>query len=272
MSKETNISWADSTWSPWWGCSKIASGCLNCYAETFSKRLGKRIWGSEPRHMLSQNHWDQPVLWNREARLSKVRRSVFCGSMCDVFEDLPELIGTRLRLFNLIEDTPSLDWLLLTKRPVEALQLLPDSWIDRSPTHTFMGFSASTQADLHKALDPWLEFWKGRRKPLVPEIKGTYFLSLEPLIGPISLDHLNPIWCECVIVGGESGPRHRPMDPVWAEDIRQWCQANRVPFFMKQLSQLRPGTALEDLPENLRVREHPWPVGGKSAGWPNFRE
>ena len=119
MGVETKIAWTDHTFNPWWGCVKVSPGCANCYAETFAKRTGHAVWGAETdRRFFGDKHWAEPVKWNLAAAKAGVRRRVFCGSMCDVFEGpRPLLDDWRDQLWTLIRYTPNLDWLLLTKRP-----------------------------------------------------------------------------------------------------------------------------------------------------------
>ncbi|MFM7332780.1 MAG: DUF5131 family protein, partial [Brachymonas sp.] len=117
MAKDSRIEWTHHTFNPWWGCVKVSAACDHCYAETWAKRLGEQVWGpSSERRFFSDTHWNEPLKWNREAGEEGVRRRVFCASMADVFENRPDLIAHRMRLLKLIEATPFLDWLLLTKR------------------------------------------------------------------------------------------------------------------------------------------------------------
>src|ERR1700690_3208874 len=108
MGKDTSISWTDSTFSPWWGCTKVSPGCDNCYAETFDKRWGTPHWGKGvPRRVFSDKHWAEPLKWNRLAGASGKPWRVFCASMADVMDDeAPE--GQRERLWELIDQTPNL--------------------------------------------------------------------------------------------------------------------------------------------------------------------
>src|ERR1035437_1771521 len=123
MGENTKIAWTDASWNPWWGCEKVSPGCAHCYAETFSKRTGNDIWGKDHAfRFFGDKHWAEPEKWDRDAAASGVRKRVFTASMADIFEDRPELIEPRARLFDLILRTPNLDWLVLTKRP----QALPD--------------------------------------------------------------------------------------------------------------------------------------------------
>ena len=131
MGEKTGIAWTDSTFNPWHGCQRVSPGCELCYAETFDARFGEPHWGPKaPRRFFGDKHWNEPLKWNRAAEASGVRRRVFCASMADVFEDRPDLVEHRLRLWKLIEATPHLDWLLLTKRPENIHRMLPKPTVD----------------------------------------------------------------------------------------------------------------------------------------------
>lgn len=135
MGANSGIAWTHHTFNPWWGCTKVSPGCKNCYAEKFATvRRKLPIWGADaPRKIASEAMWRQPLLWNRRAAEKGVRERVFCASMADVFEDYQgpdwsEVLDARTRLWDLIEATPSLDWLLLTKRPDNAAEMLMAKW------------------------------------------------------------------------------------------------------------------------------------------------
>src|SRR5580704_1530647 len=116
MGQNSSIEWTDHTFNPWWGCTKVSPACQNCYAELWAKRMGHQVWGNHtPRRFFTNHHWNEPLIWNQDARNTKHRRRVFCASMADVFERKPELTSWRERLWTLINATPWLDWLLLTK-------------------------------------------------------------------------------------------------------------------------------------------------------------
>jgi protein gp37 len=124
MGENSKIEWTTHTFNPWWGCTKVSEACKHCYAEAWAKRLGQRVWGPKSkRRFFTDQHWKQPLTWNRKAEGAKERPRVFCASMADVFENQTELESHRRRLWDLIEATPNLDWLLLTKRPMNVKQL-----------------------------------------------------------------------------------------------------------------------------------------------------
>lgn len=200
MGKETTISWTHSTFNPWRGCQKVSPGCAHCYAETLSKRNPKvlGVWGPDgTRVVASEAKWREPLAWDKAAREAGERHRVFCASLADVFEDRPELAAPRSRLLDLIRDTPSLDWLLLTKRPENIIRL----WDDVAPTgmeypapNVWLGVSVEDQA---------------RADERVPQIlaipAAVRFLSCEPLLGSVDLTkYLATSLIHWVIVGGES--------------------------------------------------------------------
>lgn len=133
MGFNSSIEWTTHTFNPWWGCTKVSDGCKFCYAETLSKRYGHSVWGpGKARRLMSDNHWQEPVKWNKQAQEQGTRYRVFCASMADVFdEQAPE--GQLDRLWELIRVTPYLDWQLLTKRPQRICASLPDDWEKATP-------------------------------------------------------------------------------------------------------------------------------------------
>jgi len=224
MAEKTGIFWTDSTFNPWWGCSKVGPGCDHCYAETLDSNTGGDHWGADktPR-VMSKGNWRNPRIWNRDSYLFEAaherKRNVFSGSMCDVF-DKNAPVGQRERLWTLIKETPNLNWQLLTKRAPNFKKYLPTDWGD--------GYD-----------NVWLGVTVENKEHGLPRIEHlrkikakVRFLSIEPLLedlGPINLDGIH--W---VIVGGESGAGFRPMNPEWVLNIKQQCDKAGVPFFFKQ--------------------------------------
>jgi len=239
MGKNTLITWCDHTFCPWWGCVKVSHGCDHCYAEAFAQqRLGLPIWGdpkTTARRFMGDAYWRQPLAWDRAAARDNVRRRVFCASMSDVFEHHQELDEPRQRLWTLIERTPWLDWLLLTKRPQNIARMLPPGWLEQPRENVWLGTSAESQ--------PWAE----RRIPRLLSIPAVvHFVSAEPLLGPLDLaPFLAPERVNWVIGGGESGAQFRPMDVDWARGLRDQCQAAGVAYFHKQGASRYPGQQQE---------------------------
>lgn len=231
MAEISKIEWTDATFNPWWGCTKVSPACKHCYAETLSKRYGKNVWGKQAdRRFLSDNNWAQPLKWNAQAEEDGVRRRVFCASMADVFEDRRELDCERTRLFELIEATPFLDWLLLTKRIDRVHALAP--WKATWPNNVWLG---TTVEDQRRA---------DERLPVLVTIPAVVrFISAEPLLSAIDLkpwlDRLD--W---VILGGESGAGSRPSHPAWFDAAVRQCTDANVAVHFKQWGDWAPsGTA-----------------------------
>lgn len=151
MGKGTAIEWADHTFNPWIGCLRVSPACENCYAEVspfvrMQRGRGRELWGvNADRHQTSEAYWRQPLQWHAEAlKDGKVRR-VFCASLADVFEGRSDLDPLRARLFDLIEHTKMLEWLLLTKRPENITRMVPPRWLLEPPFNVQYGTTAEDQ-------------------------------------------------------------------------------------------------------------------------------
>lgn len=236
----------------------MSPGCEHCYAEAFAKRVGKDVWGKNAeRRFFGDKHWDEPRKWNAKAAAEGVRRRVFCASMADVFEDRDELHDHRMRLLEeLIPETPWLDWQLLTKRPENVLDMVPEYWLpERSveewahwPTNCWIGTTVENQIAAAE-----------RIPHLIAIPAAVRFLSCEPLIGPVTLrwaswkpwiggHHLDAYKdIDWVIVGGESGPKHRPLDLDHARQLRDECAEAGVAFFFKQIGGRTPTAGGDEL-------------------------
>jgi protein gp37 len=237
--KDTAIEWADDTFNPWWGCTKVSPGCTHCYAETLSTRYGKDVWGpGRERWKMSAKYWEGPLAWNHKAARDGRRRRVFCASMADVFDPAAPT-SWRSDLYELICKTPNLDWMLLTKRPSEINSLgLP-------PERVWLGTSVEDQ-----------ERADSRIRELLKIPAAIHFLSVEPLLEQVTIE--NPTGIDWVIVGGESGPRARPMNIEWARQLKDQCKAAGIAFFMKQLGGYPDKRkSMDQFPEDVRVREFP---------------
>lgn len=254
--KDSKIQWTTHTFNLVWGCSKVSAGCKNCYADTLSHRYGFDIWGKDkPRRTMSTSYWQQPYKWDKAAAQAGERHRVFCSSMADVFEDHPTVKQERPRLWKLIEETPNLDWLLLTKRPENIAETVPVAWLGSPRHNVWLGTSVEDQEMANKRIPELLKVSAVVR-----------FLSCEPLLGPIHLcsPRLGGFIYGClsagiswVIVGGESGHGARPMNIAWAIDIIDQCRETGVPVFVKQLG-VRPYAG-----ENVDGEKHWLPVVGK---------
>lgn len=180
MAENTKIEWAHHTFNPWIGCTKVSPACDHCYAEAdFSHRRKVVQWGAgQPRKHTAPSTWAQPLRWNAEAERLGVRYRVFCASLADVFDnEVP--VSWRRDLFDLIADTPHLDWLLLTKRIGNARTMYADAYLDSArpwPANVWIGASITSQAEADRDITKLLA---------VPASKR--FLSMEPLLGPVDL-------------------------------------------------------------------------------------
>lgn len=299
---ETNIQWADFTFNPWSGCTKVSPGCKNCYAEVnYSVKMRGVKWGPQGNRIVAADSmWKQPIAWNKKAATWKsacngdlgIRPRVFCASLADVFEDwqgpmlnskgeqlfndddghFPTAMqDVRARLFRLIDATPNLDWLVLTKRPENIRKMIPPVGIgdfrDNDEVQTialvprnnlWLGTSPCDQKTAYESIPHLLA---------CADLCRVLFLSCEPLLSEVILHkyfaqcqcghghgftacpntggvaktcHL----CECrnlrpklswVIVGGESGHGARPNDIAWTRSIIDQCKAAGVACFVKQL-------------------------------------
>lgn len=217
MAEQTQISWTDKTFNPWWGCVKISAGCDNCYAEKWDARFNGQHWGPHATYKtMSDHYWNDPIRWNRKEPGSKV----FAGSMCDIFDNHADT-AQRERLFELIRNTPNLTWQLLTKRAANIEKFLPDDW-GNGYDNVWLGVSAENKTQGLPRID------------ILRNIPAKVrFLSAEPLLEhlgtTINLEGIN--W---VIVGGESGsrPRYMHFDSVY--DLFMQCRKQDIPFFFKQ--------------------------------------
>ncbi|MEO1399656.1 MAG: DUF5131 family protein [Cyanobacteria bacterium J06635_1] len=291
MAENSKIQWTDHTFNPWIGCTKVSLGCLHCYAEEMmDKRYHRVQWGDNgTRSRTSPENWKKPLQWNRRAEKEGRRHRVFCASLADVFEDNEQVYNWRLDLWEtLIQQTPNLDWLLLTKRVDIAAKFLP--YRSRRPSNVWLGASVCNQEEADRIIPQLLDL---RRY-----VAGV-FLSCEPLLEKVEFqrsangrfyDYLINQWFPCgrgaggavaggristcdggvdwVICGGESGGKARECDLTWLYWIVSQCQRARVPVFVKQLgskpvvldepySATGKGGDPAKWPENLRVRQFP---------------
>jgi protein gp37 len=234
MGMNSKIEWTHHTFNPWWGCVRVSPACKYCYADSWAKRLGIEAWGpTSERKFFTDSHWREPIKWNKDAELAGDRRRVFCASMGDVFENRRDLDAPRERLWSLIESTPNLDWLLLTKRIHHVKRLAP--WGGKWPKNVWLGTSTEKQN--------WLE---KRVEHLLMHDVVVRFISAEPLLGPLVVSPWLANSCSTVgginwvIAGGESGTHARSMNPAWAASLRDQCRAANVPFHFKQWGHWAP--------------------------------
>jgi len=225
MGTGTSIEWTDATWNPVTGCTKVSPGCKHCYAERMSQRLHAM---GQPRYRngfevtLQPDVLQLPLKW-------RLPRTIFVNSMSDLFHrDVPD--GYIEKCFEVMNQASQHTFQILTKRPQRVAQM--GAKLPWSP-NIWMGTSIENQDYLARA----------HLLALVPA--AVRFLSLEPLLGPISGLPLHSIhW---VIVGGESGPGARPVEESWILEIKKACHSANVPFFFKQWGGVQKSRAGREL-------------------------
>jgi protein gp37 len=228
VSSTSNIEWTNATWNPVRGCSKISPGCKNCYAERFAERFR-----GVPGHPFEQGFdlrlvpeaLELPLRW-------KAGKLIFVNSMSDLFhEDVPDAFIHRI--FDVMSRATQHRFQILTKRSARMAEFCARLSV---PANVWLGVSVEN-ADFTWRVDDL------RRVSALVR-----FLSVEPLLGPIEKLPLGGI--QWVIVGGESGPRARPMKAEWVRSLRDQCLRRRVPFFFKQwggVQKHRTGRELDGL-------------------------
>lgn len=245
MAKETEIAWTRSTWNPWIGCQKVGPGCDNCYAEALDARKmfsGTTHFGARvPRLRTKEANWNQVRRWNKQAPDSmfagrKGFWPVFCASLADVFDNEVDT-AWREDVWQLIRECPNLTFQVLTKRIGNVPKMLPPDWGKGYP-NVWLGATIVNQEEADRDIPKLLSIPAAKR-----------FLSMEPLLGAVSLDCL-PIYGEdetpllhWIVVGGESGSHARPMHPLWVESLRDQCGAAGIQFLFKQWGEWGPTDA-----------------------------
>lgn len=225
MSDRSKIEWTDATWNPVTGCTKVSPACTNCYAERFAERFR-----GVPGHPYEQGF--DPKLWPERLTLPlrwKQPRAIFVNSMSDLFH--PAVPDNFIkRVFDVMAQSKHHIFQVLTKRSERMLAWVQSHFSSHSngngkptwPPNIWLGVSVENENYI----------WR------IQHLQGSpahmRYLSIEPLLGPISLNANLLESIQWVIVGGESGPRARPMKPEWVCHIRQQCERYQVPFFFKQ--------------------------------------
>lgn len=218
MASYSSIEWTDATWNPVTGCTKVSPGCKHCYAQTFAERFR-----GVPGHPFEQGFdlklWPArlglPFLW-------KEPRMIFVNSMSDLFhEDIPDEFIERV--FTTMIKADRHIFQVLTKRSERMREWICDRFKhDVIPRHIWCGVSIENQNYIE------------RIKELQKIPASVRFISCEPLLGPIQFESCDLSGVHWMIVGGESGPKARPMDPQWVRDIKDQCEEQGVAFFFKQ--------------------------------------
>jgi protein gp37 len=227
MAEQSDISWTDSTFNPWIGCTRVSPGCDHCYAARDNERR-KWVpgWGAGfPRRRTKT--WGDPIKWNRKALETGYSPRIFCASLADVFDnEVPD--EWRADLWQLMRDTPHLRWIVLTKRIGNVAKMIPQDW-----PFAHVGIMATMvnqeeydrdAAKLRAVPAPW---------------RG---ISAEPLLGKIALDHAShreSRWLDWMITGGESGPGFRALDMNAVRHMRDQCADFGIAFHHKQNGGMR---------------------------------
>lgn len=259
MANFSPIEWTTHTANLWHGCTKVHEGCDNCYANTLSKRWGRNIWGDEHPRRYVKSVWDNLSKFQKMAANSNEHHYVFVGSMMDIFEkpkpivnldnsEVLELNGINLKemhtghlrdhFFNtVVPNSPNLIFQLLTKRPSNINKYIPETWKSDPPVNVMFGTSPVNQ-------ETFTTLTNQLRK-----VNGTKFLSIEPQLDNIPEMDLSGI--DWVIQGGESGRNKRPFKIEWADNVRESCQTQGVPYFFKQIDKV------QEIPKEYLIREFP---------------
>lgn len=305
MAENSAISWTDHTMNFWIGCTKVSPACTNCYAavDTFARRErshGRELWGpNADRHRTAAGLWKKPYQWNKNyewiecaechwrGHVSKMdtssgafrcpvcdgvlhdttRQRVFVSSLSDICEIHPQITDDmRREIAKIVMDCTNLDFLFLTKRPENFKLLWLELFGGTLPDNLWVGTTVENQK------------YADERIPALLNIQAKVrFLSCEPLLGHIGFNNtqkLHNAFAEkqihWVIVGGESGSKARPMNPIWATSIRDQCKEAGIPFHFKQWGEWTPdgekvngGTPVvytSDLPVPM------WKLGKKNTG------
>lgn len=281
MGEDSKIQWTHHTFNGWAGCTKVDEKCRFCYAEVntvarVQRAQGVELWGAGgTRLKMSPKYWLQPFAWDRAARKAGERRRVFAHSLSDVFEDRPELEAWRDELHATIALTPNLDWLLLTKRPANAVRYYADRDLYsrvleaagpiRDAVKGLSSIGISDPVSFAGRANRWLGY-SGEDvagiEHLLAAPAAVRFLSIEPLLGPVYLNRAQLSQLDWVIVGGESGPNARRTSINDLQGVVDQCRALGCPVFVKQLGaypELHPG------PISWPSTD---PKGGDMAEWP----
>ena len=273
MGNETKISWCDRTFSGWIGCQKASLGCDNCYAQRDFTRKPRwtNTWGppeTTERKRTSDSNWKKPGGWNNQGmwkecvlcgwrgedkKLKNIiiaptcpncagssfipaRQRVFAYSLGDVFEQARQVTEWRKDFLHMAETTQNLDWLVLTKRIEHVTECVPNEWLNYWPKNIWIG----TTVEDHSTV------WRLDHLAELPA--PVRFVSFEPLVGNIPYREFSKAF-NWAIVGGESGPKARPMKEEWAIEIKQYCLDNDIPFHFKQWGEFEP--ILSDLTNKI---------------------
>jgi len=289
MGRKTGIEWTDSTWNPIRGCSRVSEGCRNCYAEATAARFSGpgmpyeglasfRVIGEGKPEERVESHWTgkvqliekhlyDPLHWREPRR-------IFVNSMSDLFHE--EVSDQWInRIFSVMARAPQHTYQILTKRPLRmqaVLQFIAKSDIELwPPKNWWFGVSIEDQDSANERLpilaDTGVNYSSMRSGMVIErdQFAMVSFVSYEPALGPVNWYEAMPLqiqrcMIDWIIVGGESGPRARPMNPEWARATRLFCSDYEIPFFFKQWGEFTPNVF------GINDSFPPTRVGKKAAG------
>lgn len=234
MGERSVIEWTDSTWNPWRGCDKVSPGCAHCYMFRDQRRYGRDpevvVRAADPTFYAPINHLgktSRASKWSKERDrciAEKGRHFVFTCSWSDWFH--PAADDWRREAWEIIRRTPLSTYQILTKRPERIAECLPEDWGDGYP-NVWLGVTIENRRFVDRA------------DVLRAVPASVRFISAEPLLGSL-IPGLNLRGIDWVITGGESGPRHRRFDPLWAREIRHLAEMEGTAFLHKQNGGPRP--------------------------------
>ncbi|ASW06258.1 DUF5131 family protein [Rhizobium sp. 11515TR] len=247
MAENSKIEWTDHTFNPWIGCTKVSPACDGCYAENLMANRYQRVqWGpGEDRQRTGEANWRKPIAWNKAAQAAGMRPFVFCSSLADVFDNEVDE-KWRYDLMNLIEATPNLIWLLLTKRIGNVVRMT-----DPARGHRMLPRNVAIGATI--ANDEEYERDSGKLWAVKQTLEPLFtFGSFEPLLGRVTLGQFAPDW---IIAGGETDQGSHKARETPTEHFRHLRDKSREfgrAFFMKQMTRKAP------IPDDLLIRQ--WPI------------
>jgi len=215
MAKQSGIGWTGPTWNPWYGCDLVSPGCKHCYAAMWAARCGLEFFGNVQR---SKTTFHDPLKWHDP-------ELIFTCSLGDWFHRTAD--PWRAEAYDVVRQTGRHAYQMLTKRIEDAAERLPADWLENF-THCALGTSIESQA---------FE-WRGQEFANIPKA-GKFFLSCEPLLGPLTLSSKTLDLIDWAIIGGESGSKDaRRMDPAWVRRLIAQLDEAGIPPFVKQLGKV----------------------------------
>ena len=247
MSDKTAIGWTDATINLWWGCVEVSPGCDHCYARVLAKRFGREVWGTHAPRYFTKSGPGLAYKLQKQAEKEGKRIRAFVQSMSDIAEILPANHSDRNRMDDVraeffdvtVPACPLVDFQLLTKRVGNYHKILPE----KLPPNLWLGISVVNQEEADRDL-PKLRVLPGK----------VHWVSYEPMLGPVTM---MPRQIDWVVLGGESGPGHRPMDPAWLRESVAELKHWDVAVFVKQDSGMKDGQQGRIPGELWKLKEFP---------------